>query len=305
MSKPRILVIGSINMDIVMETKRFPLIGETILGDNVSFIPGGKGANQAVAAARLGGQTSIIGAVGDGTFGDQLLNSLSKNNVDISAVKRIRNGKTGMASICVANEDNTIIVIPGANHQLTPDDISEEKIKEHDIVLLQLEIPIATVLYTARKAKSFGKTVILNPAPATTLPEELFQYIDFITPNTTELAHITKQNPDREKIDQAMKHMQKMGPKQVITTLGKKGAAYFAENGSLLFQQSFQVPVVDTTGAGDCFNGALAVAVARGDSMKDAVEFASIAAALAVTKLGAQSGMPTEKEVHQFKNRLA
>lgn len=174
MNHTKVAVIGSLNMDIVVETPRHPRVGETLLGDRVRFVPGGKGANQAVAAARLGAENAMIGAVGDDAFGLELLNALGRDGVDVTGVKRLSGTATGIASIYVGEGDNSIVVVPGANDRVGPEDIdrNEAKLKEADIVLLRLEIPVETALYAARKAKSLGKTVVLNPAPAQPLPEE-------------------------------------------------------------------------------------------------------------------------------------
>ncbi len=346
MTQPKVAVIGSLNMDIVVEARQIPQIGETLLGDRVRFIPGGKGANQAVAAARLGASTSMIGAVGADNFGEDLLAALRKEGVDVSGVKRLADTATGVASIYVADGDNSILVVPGANDQVTPADIDQhlDKLKEADIVLLQLEIPVQTVFYAARITKSLGKKVILNPAPARELPQEIYEYIDYITPNRTELvryagigagmtdatdttvatdttgttvatdvtdmsspssalnksntAHTTHTNSDF--IRMAMQRLKELGVAQVITTLGAEGSAFLDEVGEVRTVAGHVVSVVDTTGAGDCFNAALAIALVQGQSLKEAIQYASQASALAVTKFGAQAGMPTADEVRQF-----
>lgn len=303
MRKPRLVVVGSLNMDIVVETERYPLVGETLMGDKVSFIPGGKGANQAIAGARLGAETAIIGAVGDDTFGGQLLSSLQENGVDVSGVKQIANMSTGIASIYVSEGDNSIVVVPGANYRVEPADIDrhEDKLRQADIVLLQLEIPVETVLYAARKAKELGKTVVLNPAPAQPLPGELFQYVDYLTPNRTELSRYTRMETNSQSLEKAMQCMRGMGAAHVVTTLGAEGSAYLAEDGKMQLKRGYKVPIVDTTGAGDCYNAGLAYALADGSSLDKAIEFASLVSALAVMKFGAQAGMPTEEEVKRFK----
>ncbi|CAM3379650.1 ribokinase [Paenibacillus lupini] len=303
MSRPKLVVIGSLNMDIVVETKAYPQVGETITGERVRFIPGGKGANQAVAGARLGAHTAMIGAVGDDAFGEELLASLQKDGVDIAGVRRVSGTASGIASIYVAEGDNSIVVVPGANGLVDPADIDrcEDKLKEADIVLLQLEIPVETVLYAARKAKSLGKLVVLNPAPAQELPEELFGLVDYFTPNRTELSGYTAMSADGDSLEPAIHRMMELGAAHVVTTLGASGSAYLDEvEGQLVRVEGYRMPVVDTTGAGDCYNAALAVALASGRTLRDAVEYASMASALAVTKFGAQTGMPTEDEVTRF-----
>lgn len=313
MTQPKVAVIGSLNMDIVVEARQIPQIGETLLGDRVRFIPGGKGANQAVAAARLGASTSMIGAVGADNFGEDLLAALRKEGVDVSGVKRLADTATGVASIYVADGDNSILVVPGANDQVTPADIDQhlDKLKEADIVLLQLEIPVQTVFYAARIAKSLGKKVILNPAPARELPQEIYEYIDYITPNRTELVRYAglgagmtdatdTTHTNSDFIRMAMQRLKELGAAQVITTLGAEGSAFLDEVGEVRTVAGHVVSVVDTTGAGDCFNAALAIALVQGQSLKEAIQYASQASALAVTKFGAQAGMPTADEVRQF-----
>lgn len=302
MNRPKLVVIGSLNMDIVVETNAYPQVGETITGQRVRFIPGGKGANQAVAGARLGAETVMIGAVGDDAFGEELLNSLQKDGVDMAGVKRVEGTSSGIASIYVAEGDNSIVVVPGANGLVEPADIDrcEDKLKEADIVLLQLEIPVETVLYAARKAKALGKLVVLNPAPAQELPEELFGLADYLTPNRTELGGYTGMSADGDSLEPAIRRMMELGSAHVVTTLGAGGSAYLDEEGKLVRIAGYKMPVVDTTGAGDCYNAALAVALGSGRTLRDAVDYASMASALAVTKFGAQTGMPTEEEVARF-----
>ncbi|MDU4698206.1 MAG: ribokinase [Paenibacillus sp.] len=304
MAIPKVAVIGSLNMDIVVETRQIPQTGETVLGDRVRFIPGGKGANQAVAAARLGADTSMIGAVGADAFGDQLLAALRQDGVDIGGVKQLPDAATGVASIYVADGDNRIVVVSGANDQVTPADIDlhADKLEQADIVLLQLEIPVETVLYAARIAKSLGKTVILNPAPARELPDELYGYMDYMTPNLTELGRYAGMEPaaTRDFLRLAMSRLKDLGATQIVTTLGANGSAYLDEAGEVRTVPGHPVSVVDTTGAGDCFNAALATALAQGQSLEEAMRFASLASALAVTKFGAQAGMPTGEEVRRF-----
>ena len=302
MNKPKLVVIGSLNMDIVVETASYPQVGETLLGQRVQFIPGGKGGNQAVAAARLGADTAMIGALGDDAFGEELLRSLQEDGIDVSGVKHVNSVATGIASIYVAEGDNSIVVVPGANYLVEPADIdrNEDKLQQADIVLLQLEIPVETVVYAARKAKALGKTVVLNPAPAQQLPEELFAFIDYLTPNRTELARYTGMDTVGEGLEPAMRRMKEMGAAHVITTLGADGSAYLDDEGGMHKLTGYKVPVVDTTGAGDCYNAGLALSLAAGRSLEEAVDYASLVSALAVTKFGAQAGMPTEAEAALF-----
>ncbi|QRG66408.1 ribokinase [Brevibacillus choshinensis] len=298
---PQVVVIGSLNMDIVVEADRPPLMGETVHGNQVHFIPGGKGANQAVASARLGAKTTMIGAVGSDAFGAGLLQALGQEGIDVGAVKTIEGSHTGVASIVLSQGDNQIIVVAGANGQVTVADIdqSEDKIAQADVVLLQLEIPLQTVIYAAAKAKQLGKTVVLNPAPARELPDELLQNVDVLIPNESELYLLAKVGAEVE-LEKAMDMLLQKGVATVVTTLGSKGAAYLTAAGESGLVNSHPVQVVDTTGAGDSFNAGFSYALAGGAPVEAAVSFATKVAALAVTKLGAQAGMPTLAQVEEF-----
>lgn len=289
MRKPTITVIGSINMDVVTIAKRMPMQGETILGETFRLIPGGKGANQAVAAARLGAHVHMIGAVGDDAFGDQLLRHLKQENVFVDGVKPVTHIETGIATIVITEGDNRIIVVPGANYALQPSDLErwEEKIAKSDACLLQLEIPLPVVERAVSIAKRHGVRVILNPAPAQPLSDALLDQIDFLTPNEHE-----------RDIVMAGRQIEEWSHKFVVTE-GKRGVS-FQRRGEWVKVPGFHVPVVDTTGAGDTFNGALAVALSKGMELEEACRYANAAAALSVTKLGAQTGMPTEKELQSF-----
>lgn len=313
MRQPRIAVIGSLNMDIVVEAQRQPKMGETISGDNVHFIPGGKGANQAVAAARLGAQTSMIGSLGRDAFGDSLDKAMQQEGIQVNTIKRVEHAPTGIASILLAEGDNQIIVVAGANAHTSPADVDlhANTVKAADIVLLQLEIPIETVVYAAKLAKEAGKMVILNPAPAQKLPDELFGYVDVMTPNESELYLVTEmahegaiaQADQAATLPVAMKALHAKGVKHVVTTLGSTGSAYLMDGETFGTIASHKVQVVDTTGAGDSYNAGLAYALASGQTIPEAVAFASVVSALAVTKLGAQKGMPTMKEVLAFQSK--
>ena len=305
MKVPQIVVIGSLNMDIVIEADRSPQMGETLLGHNARFIPGGKGANQAVAAARLGARTTMIGAVGTDSFGQDLLRALENDKIHKDSVKVVEGSSTGIASIFITNGDNSIVVVPGANYQLLPEDIDQhmDRIQDADIILLQLEIPLETVRYAASKAKSLGKTIILNPAPAQALPEDLLRNVDYITPNRSELSLITGLSTEGEALENAMTSMAQLGSR-VVTTLGAEGSAFLDEEGILRQIPGYKVPVVDTTGAGDSFNAGLAYSLALGNSLEQSVSFAAKVSALAVTRFGAQGGMPTLEEVMNFGNTV-
>lgn len=302
MHRPRIAVIGSLNMDIVVEADRSPQLGETILGKEAHFIPGGKGANQAVATARLGAKTTMVGTVGKDGFGTTLLEALATDGIETGTVKIVEGVATGMASILVAQKDNHIVVVPGANAHCLPEDIEqlEEEISQADIVLLQLEIPLETVCAAAEIAKRKGKTVILNPAPAQGLPERLLKNLDYITPNRSELSLLTGfPEGDLQFLEKGMEALLEKGPSHVITTLGSEGSAYMSKGTKeqLTIVPSIKVSVVDTTGAGDAFNGGLAYALATGKDLHEAVLFATKVSALAVTRFGAQAGMPTLTDI--------
>lgn len=299
--QPKIVVIGSLNMDLVVETLRAPKRGETVMGEEIHFVPGGKGANQAVGLARLGAVTTMIGAVGADVFGEELKIALQKDRVNTSCIKVLASEATGVASILLAEGDNSIVVVPGANAQCLPEDLEgcEGIIAEADLVLLQLEIPLKTVEYAIRLARRHGKTVMLNPAPALSLPRDLLCKVDFLTPNRTELSLITE-TPVDSSIVQGIERVLELGVSCCITTLGGEGAAYMERGGSLVLVQGHKVPVVDTTGAGDAFNAGLAYALAQKKSVQEAVIFAGQVSALAVTKFGAQGGMPTLIEVEEY-----
>lgn len=301
MKIPNIVVIGSLNMDIVIEADRQPELGETILGSKAQFIPGGKGANQAVAAARLGAKTTMIGAVGGDSFGLELLKALDDNGIDRHAVKIVDSSSTGIASIFLTNGDNSIVVVQGANLDLLPEDIDlyDDVIQAADIILIQLEISLETVCYAVRKAKSYGKIVVLNPAPAQTLPDGLLSQVDYMTPNRSELGLLTGRDAEGDELEAAILDLMNKGVANVITTLGADGSA-FMDNLKLRTIQGYKVPVIDTTGAGDSFNAALAYSLALDPDLEKAVSFAAKVSAVAVTKFGAQEGMPTMEAVHQF-----
>jgi ribokinase len=265
------------------------------MGSTFSTIPGGKGANQAVAASKLGASSCMVGCIGNDQNGEFSINNLNLMNVDTSCIKKTYNAPTGVANIIVAEHDNSIIVIAGANYEITKEDIDSCKdvILSADIVLLQLEIPLDVVEYTANLCRENNVKVLLNPAPAVELPETLIENATYITPNEHELNIILgKQNNVDETI--------KMYPNKIIVTMGSKGVKYF-DGKEMKIVPSFNVEVVDTTGAGDTFCGGLAAALVRGDKLEEAIKFANKAAAISITKLGAQSGMPTLEEFNNFK----
>ena len=300
--RPKIVVIGSLNMDLVVKAVRAPKRGETVMGEEIHFIPGGKGANQAVGLSRLGAETTMIGTVGSDAFGEELKKVLQKDGIDVSSVKVLDSEATGVASILLADGDNSIVVVPGANAQCLPEDLDryEEKIAVADLVLLQLEIPLVTVEYAIKLARKHGKTVMLNPAPAQSLSQDLLSQVDYLTPNCSELALLTGIS-EESPVEQGIQSLLEVGVSCCVTTLGAEGVALMEIGGSSVIKVSgHQVPVVDTTGAGDAFNAGLAYALAQNKSIGEAAEFAVRVSALAVTKFGAQGGMPTLAEVEEY-----
>jgi ribokinase len=300
----KILVIGSLNADLVVRAPRFPSPGETIQGENLATIPGGKGANQAVAAARLGAQVAMIGRVGADSFGSTLINNLKQNKVDADRVIKDESSATGTAVIVVDSQgQNCIILSPGANAKVTPSDIVPESFSGCSLLLLQFEIPIETVIHSANLAREKGLLILLNPAPAHNLPDDLLRTIDYILPNETELGLLTgKPVNDLASVGAAGRSLLARGAKNIIVTLGAQGALIVNKDGAKLIP-SFKVNVVDTTAAGDAFIGGLAVGLLNGKSLEDAVQYACACGALAVTKFGAQPSLPTAKDVNKIIKR--
>ena len=296
-----IVVVGSLNADLVVSTPHFPRPGETIQGEDLATIAGGKGANQAVAAARLGASVTMIGCVGADSFGSTLIENLKKNNVDVRHVRRDGSAATGTAIIIVdGNGENSIVLSPGANGRIGSDEVQPAAFVGAKLLLLQLEIPLETVLHAARIAKHKKVGVILNPAPACDLPDELLKMADYVVPNETELARLTgREVKDRESLEEAARSLVSRGAKNVIVTLGEKGAL-IANRSGRKYVESYRVKPVDTTGAGDAFIGGMAAALLRGKSLKDAVQYACACGALATTKFGAQPSLPTTQEVKDF-----
>jgi ribokinase len=298
-----ITVIGSLNMDLVTMTTKVPKIGETIIGTDFKQAAGGKGANQADAIAKLGGLVTMIGRVGDDQFGESLINALKKDGVETSQVRITEKISTGIATIVVNGEgDNSIIVVPGANFKLTPQDIDEADaiIKASSMVIAQLEVPIETIKYAFRKAKEYGIYTLLNPAPARKLDEELLGMTDLLVPNETELEILSEKSleTDEDMINAAKELMQK-GVKEMIVTLGSSGCLHIHKAGSKHYSAE-RVESVDTTAAGDSFIGAIAMAFSEGKSFAQAIEFASKVSALTVTRQGAQDSLPTRMEVEEY-----
>jgi ribokinase len=288
-NKPVVTVVGSINMDLTITTMTMPLQGETVLGNDFAIYPGGRGANQAVAASRLGADVNMIGAIGEDTFGTTLMKQLRTEGINVNGIRIDSKKPTGIANIILSEDDNRIIVAPGANKHVNTElvDKQREIIAHSDVLLLQLEIPMETVIHTLKIASEYNVPVIVNPAPYQYLPEILLTSIAYLTPNEIEVTAM-KDNPLFKSIQE-----------KLIITQGENGVAFY-DNGEKQFLPSYQVEVKDTTGAGDTFNGALAMEIGVGTSIQKAVEFANAAATLSVTKVGAQGGMPTRQEVEQF-----
>jgi ribokinase len=297
-----VLVVGSLNMDLVIQVARLPAAGETVRGSALQTFCGGKGANQAVAARRLGGEVSMIGRVGPDEFGHRLRTGLEKEKVDVSAVTVLAGSTTGIALITVGEGgQNTIVVSPGANCSFHPGDL--ESYQAHFAVarwaLFQLEIPLQTVVEGIQLAKKGGACTILNPAPAQSLPTEIWPLVDIVVPNEIEAAILTGQSTADFSKERAARFFLDQGARQVIITLGSKGA-YFASATDALSIPPYRVEAVDATGAGDAFLAALAVGLTAGWEISRSLAFASAAGALATTKPGAQSSLPHLQEVEDF-----
>ncbi|MCR8870355.1 ribokinase [Bacillus sp. AFS026049] len=288
----RIAVVGSSSMDLVVTSTKRPMAGETVLGESFITVPGGKGANQAVAAARLGAEVSMVGCVGDDVYGEIILDNLKKNHVNTKYVEPVTGSASGTAHITLSEGDNSIIVVKGANDFITPEYVEKAKkvIEESDIVLVQQEIPEETVEYLADLCNMLQKRLLLNPAPARKLSEAVIQQASFLTPNEHEF-EILFDGRDRTEVLTEY-------PNKLFITEGKNGVRYFDGHEEKVVP-SFEVEAVDTTGAGDTFNAAFAVAVAEGKSIDESLLFANRAASISVTKLGAQGGMPQRVEVER------
>lgn len=298
----KILIVGSLNMDVVIETSQMPKCGETIAGKSVTHIPGGKGANQAYAAGKLGGDVTMLGAVGKDSNGKILLDNLNSVGVDCSKIEKIEGVQTGQAFITVNDEgDNSIIVISGANGKVSKELVDQNRklITECDIVVLQLEIPIEVVEHVKEIAVQEGKTVIVDPAPAVDgIPEKFWQGIDYIKPNETELEKLTNCRTGSWKdVVEAGKIMLGKGVKNVIATLGAEGCMLVNKDQEI-FYPAHKVKSVDTTAAGDCFTAAFALALSKEKTCEEAIRFAQKASSIVVTRKGAQTSIPTIEEMN-------
>lgn len=286
-----ICVIGSVNLDFFTIAETFPQKGETLLGQRFFTQPGGKGANQAIAAAKLGGKISFIGAVGQDEFGSTLEQNFKRYGVDTKGLEKL-DTHSGIAQITVAKQDNTIIVVSGANNEVDVDMVNKHKhlIDESDIVMVQMEIPLPTIEHVINYAHERGKIIILNPAPAHPLSVNAINKSTYITPNEVEIKTVFG--------DLSFESILEKYPSKVILTKGNDGA-HFYDGEKMVHVPAEKVEAVDTTGAGDTFNGALAVALGDGKTLEEAVKFANKAAAISITTLGAQGAMPTKEELQK------
>ncbi|WP_313638266.1 ribokinase [Paenibacillus sp.] len=294
LNKPKIVVVGSLNMDMVISMSRMPAVGETLQGQAIHYMPGGKGANQAVASARLGAQVAMIGAVGRDMFGQQLVRNLLDNGVDISAVQNLEGVPTGTATVLHTPEDNCIVVVSGANDQFSEESIKKHRrlIAEADLLLVQLEIPLKTVEYVLQLARECCVTTVLNPAPAQPLSDGLLRNCDYVTPNETELKQMVGRDfSTQEELGSVLSSWEERFGHKLIVTRGEHGCSYLV-NGNIQTVPALKVDVVDTTGAGDAFNGGLGFGIASGWTLSEAISFAGKVAGRSVMKLGAQAGMP-------------
>ncbi|MHB1458147.1 MAG: ribokinase [Armatimonadota bacterium] len=296
--KPKIIVVGSTNTDMIINVPVLPAAGQTVVGSDFKILPGGKGANQAVAAARLDADVTFISALGCDSFGDDSFDRLASEGINTQYIVRKTDVHSGTAMIFVdASGENVIAVSPGANSRLTPDDIiaADDAFSETALVILQLEVPIETAITVARMAKKTGHTVLLNPAPMSSvgLPDELLHCVDILTPNKGELMQIV---PDASDIDDAVRLISAKGPEMIVVTLGKDGAKAYNKDGST-HVKAIDVDAIDTVGAGDCFTAALGVSLAAGNSLDDALLFGVTASGLSTLVCGAQQGMPTYRDV--------
>lgn len=301
----KIVVIGSSNTDMVVKTNKFPVPGETILGGEFFMFSGGKGANQAVAAARMGSKVTLVCKTGNDIFGQRSVEEFEKEGIVTNYIDKDAEKASGTALILVdANGENEIVVASGANEKLSETDVEAalHAITDTDVILLQLEIPVAIVLYAAKKGFELGKKVILNPAPAQKLPEELFGFLYLITPNETEAEILTGiKVTDRNSAAKAAEKLIALGVKNAIITMGSEGA-YFKNHVIEMLVKAPKVHAIDTTAAGDVFNGVLAVGITSGKDWEESISIACKAAAISVTRMGAQASMPYLKEVEELAN---
>ncbi|WLR47374.1 ribokinase [Halobacillus litoralis] len=292
MRKPKIAVIGSSSMDLVVTSQRRPGAGETVLGESFETVPGGKGANQAVAAARLGADVYMIGRVGEDAYGEAILNNFKSNGVQTDYVEPVTHERSGTAHIILAEGDNSIVVVKGANDHVTPAYVKDKRdfIETCDLVMIQQEVPEETVIETAELCQELGVPLLLNPAPAREIPDTVVEQVSYLTPNEHEAALLFH---GEEPVKALKKH-----PNKLFITEGAAGVRYFDGKEEVLVP-SFLVKPIDTTGAGDTFNAAFGTAIAEGMDLKESLRFANRAASLSVTGFGAQGGMPGREEVER------
>jgi ribokinase len=299
----RVFVAGSINMDVVATADRHPKVGETVAGNAVHYFPGGKGANQAVAAAKLGASATLIGRLGADAFGPELRRFLAEQGVDLTFVRDTAEAHTGTALITVANADNTIVVVPGANALVSADDVGVPDFAKGDVAVSQFEIPLPTIAAFFKRARAAGATTILNPAPATRFGKGLLDLVDILILNETELGFLTgielRDTDEYEHFIEAARSLQMDESKTVCVTLGKRGIVALI-NGRQHVDIGRAVKAVDSTGAGDCFVGAVAALLADGQPLSSTFGYANIAAAVCVQRMGAAPSMPTIAEVSAF-----
>lgn len=294
----KIVVIGSMNADLVIHSPKMPVLGETLTGNNFQVNVGGKGLNQAVAIAKLGGDVSFLGAVGEDANGELLLNELYNSNVDFKGFKT-KESPTGIAMITVVDGNNFIILDAGANAELTPEVIENysDLIAECEYCVMQLEIPVETVLKVCEIATKWGTKIILNPAPYKELPVSVFSKIDYIIPNEHEAHDLTGIYPsDEENIKKAILKLKEKGVKNVIITLGERGCAYNI-NDEIIFKPALKTKVVDTTSAGDTFVGALISKLSQNETFHNAIDYATKASAITVSREGASKSIPYANEI--------
>lgn len=296
----RVFVAGSINMDVVATASRHPRVGETVAGEAVHYFPGGKGANQALAAAKLGAAVTLIGRLGADVFGQQLRTFLAAQSVDLALVKDTAEAHTGTALITIADADNTIVVVPGANALVSADDVAAPVFAKGDVAVSQFEIPQATIAAFFRRARAAGATTILNPAPALPCDPALLDLVDILILNETELGLLTQSelhdSDEPTRFIDAARRLPAASGKIICVTLGKRGVLALVD-GEALMITGRSVKAVDTTGAGDCFVGALAARLASGTAIHNALQYANAAASICVQRMGAAPSMPTAAEV--------